>query len=155
MMEIVLPPIHLCTNREEFDLNMATYDMPAREWLDDQAGACVHNLYHEDTGPFFIVSIRMQQYEHHDNISTACMLVHEAVHVWQLICQHYGEDAAGMENEAYSIQAISDNLMRQYVARKWKKSRGGWVDRYPAKKEASAKAKPRRRNTLVCNWTSL
>lgn len=54
------------------------------------------------------------------------MLVHEAVHIWQCIKDHIGEDAPGAEFEAYSIQAIAQNLMVSYdeqVARLAKKAK--------------------------------
>lgn len=42
------------------------------------------------------------------------LLVHEAVHVWQGMCEHCGEDRAGKETEAYAIQLISSELIEAY-----------------------------------------
>ena len=41
-------------------------------------------------------------------------IVHEAVHVWQFICQHIGEREAGIEMEAYGIEGISRGLIEAY-----------------------------------------
>ncbi len=41
-------------------------------------------------------------------------LIHEAVHVWQYIRDHIGEEKAGDEQEAYSIERIAFGLMRSY-----------------------------------------
>ena len=52
-----------------------------------------------------------------DPIEIACILVHEAVHVWQVHCKSIGETSPGEEQEAYAIQNISARLMREYVRR--------------------------------------
>jgi hypothetical protein len=41
-------------------------------------------------------------------------LVHEAVHVWQEIRSHLGEEKPGTEQEAYSIEKIATNLFMAY-----------------------------------------
>lgn len=50
-----------------------------------------------------------------DPIEVACTLVHEAVHVFQRLCQSIGESDPSMEFEAYSIERISERLMREFV----------------------------------------
>jgi len=42
-------------------------------------------------------------------------LVHEAVHVFQHICEYVGEEIPGEEQEAYGIEAIFSNLYTQYL----------------------------------------
>jgi len=42
------------------------------------------------------------------------VIVHESVHVWQEIAEYIGEKSPSSEFEAYSIGAISLNLMNQY-----------------------------------------
>ena len=127
MMRLELPPIFLCTNKQEFDKNMLKWGFESLNWLDDEAGACCHTFNHPDFGLMFVVSMRMKAPDHIDNIGVACLIVHEATHVWQRICEFAGEDSPGAETEAYTIQSISEALMRQYVNRKWRKSRAGWV----------------------------
>lgn len=54
-----------------------------------------------------------------DSNSVVGLLVHEAVHVWQLVRKETGESNPSPEFEAYAIQAISQDLIVSYS-----KSRG-------------------------------
>lgn len=49
------------------------------------------------------------------------LIVHEAVHVWQEIKRVLGEKDAGNEIEAYSIQALCEELFIEYKRQKPKK----------------------------------
>ena len=42
------------------------------------------------------------------------LLVHEAVHLWQAHCRWLGEDKPGEETEAYAIQKIAGELIKEY-----------------------------------------
>lgn len=42
------------------------------------------------------------------------LIVHEAVHVWQRICDEIGERSPGQECEAYAVQSISQDLLYAY-----------------------------------------
>lgn len=42
------------------------------------------------------------------------LLIHEAVHLWQAHCRWIGEDKPGDETEAYAIQKIASELIREY-----------------------------------------
>jgi hypothetical protein len=46
--------------------------------------------------------------------------VHEAVHVWQFLCDHIGEKAPGIEMEAYGIENISRGLINAYTSTRGK-----------------------------------
>lgn len=47
-------------------------------------------------------------------IGVVALIVHEAVHIWQQICEHIGEKTPSSEFEAYSIQAITEELLLAY-----------------------------------------
>ena len=42
------------------------------------------------------------------------LIIHEAVHVWQLLMENIGESSPSSEFEAYAIQAISQELIEAY-----------------------------------------
>lgn len=42
------------------------------------------------------------------------LLVHEAVHLWQAHCRWLGEEKPGDETEAYAIQKIAGELIKEY-----------------------------------------
>lgn len=55
-------------------------------------------------------------YDHSKDLtSTLALIVHESVHVWQEIRSMMGEQSPSKEFEAYSIQAISQQLMTEYL----------------------------------------
>ena len=52
-----------------------------------------------------------------DPIEVAESLVHEAVHVFQRLCDSIGEDSPSREFQAYSIERIAGELMREFARR--------------------------------------
>ncbi len=49
------------------------------------------------------------------------LLLHEAVHVWQFVKRRMGEREPSVEFEAYSIQAIAQDLFEMFEASEVKK----------------------------------
>ncbi|NIE95171.1 hypothetical protein F3J02_01510 [Acinetobacter sp. Tr-809] len=49
-----------------------------------------------------------------DLIQIHGLLLHEAVHIWQEITQLMGEESPSVEFEAYSIQAIAQDLFEMF-----------------------------------------
>jgi hypothetical protein len=41
-------------------------------------------------------------------------IIHESVHVWQMMMAYMGEDSPGTETEAYTVEHIAKELMLQY-----------------------------------------
>jgi hypothetical protein len=51
-----------------------------------------------------------------DALEVILTLLHEAVHVWQFVCQTIGEHHPGIEMEAYGIEGITRGLIEAYCA---------------------------------------
>lgn len=49
-----------------------------------------------------------------DPVDNAVSLVHEAVHIWQALCEYIGEENPSKEFEAYTIQNITQRLFDAY-----------------------------------------
>lgn len=49
-----------------------------------------------------------------DQIQVYGLLLHEAVHIWQIVKRRMGESEPSVEFEAYSIQAIAQDLFEMY-----------------------------------------
>ena len=49
-----------------------------------------------------------------DPVENAVSLVHEAVHIWQGLCEYIGEENPSKEFEAYTIQNITQRLFDAY-----------------------------------------
>lgn len=57
-----------------------------------------------------------------DRLSIVGLIVHEAMHVWRHVRENMGEREPSAEFEAYSMQAISQNLIHAY-----QQTRGGLI----------------------------
>lgn len=82
-------------------------------WLGEHARASVHTWV-QNSNLLCLVCVHPDAAKA-DPIDLCSSLVHEAVHVFQRLCEHIGERKPSMEFEAYSIQNISEALMREYV----------------------------------------
>lgn len=63
-----------------------------------------------------IITVRDGAEKTHTLIEVVGLLVHEGVHVWQEIKQSMGEGSPSIEFEAYSVQAIAQELMAAFKA---------------------------------------
>lgn len=110
------PFLTLCLSEEEFHQVMAHMEIKQYgDWLSPQADATTHHLISSNNARACVVC--MQRNEGRNPIEVAGLLVHEAVHVWQDYCERIGEKSPGVEQEAYAIQAIAQELMAEYARR--------------------------------------
>lgn len=85
----------------------------ADAWIPDKhTVACVHTL---QSGSKLMCVVCLNPPADYDAIDIACALVHEATHVFQRLCDSIGESSPSREFEAYSIERISERLMREFV----------------------------------------
>lgn len=116
--ETVRPPrILLCLSESEYQ-NAVSYCSirNAGGWLDEgEQVACVHTW--ESEGMLTCVVCLCPGALDSDPVDVILTLVHEAVHVFQRLCDSIGETAPSREFEAYSIERISGALVREFQRR--------------------------------------
>lgn len=112
-----LPRMVLCLELAEFLAVAATCGVAQPgSWIDlDASLAEVHTW--EVNGDLVCVVCLHPDCVGGDPIQVACVLVHEAVHVFQRLCTSIGEVTPSKEFEAYSIEHISEALMREFARR--------------------------------------
>jgi len=110
------PYLTLCLTQEEFDDVLVKSKVRARPlFVNDGADATAHHMASVNGESMTVICIR--EYEKRTPIEVAGLLIHEAVHVWQEYCDVIGEISPGREQEAYAIQAISQELMAEFARR--------------------------------------
>ena len=112
---ISAPGPYLCLCRTKKEYAAAVKHLNAEEYPSflstPQADATTH-IFTKDNKLTLVVCLG--DCTGRDPLEVVGLLVHEAVHVWQQYCQYYGEHSPGTEQEAYAIQAISQELLGAY-----------------------------------------
>lgn len=96
--------------RNQIHMDLLFEDMgKADQFLDMGADAQVSSY---SDGAYAIVQIGDTADK--DQIQVYGLLLHEAVHIWQIVKRRMGEREPSVEFEAYSIQAIAQDLFEMY-----------------------------------------
>lgn len=110
------PYLALCLTPEELEhavRGLTKWPLEFPKW-----GARAHMFFKDGTEDLcVVVTLAEDSQKNHTPIEIAGMLVHEAVHAWQYYAEKMGEATPGSEQEAYAIQAISQELMAEYARR--------------------------------------
>jgi len=113
------PYMALCLSAQEYERALAHCKIPRADrdpWMQSaQSDAQTHWLEHPKQGLVCIVTLRMK--DGISGIQIACLLLHEAVHIWRAFREHIGETDPSREFEAYAIQAIAQTLMYEFSER--------------------------------------
>lgn len=111
------PHLALCLTEKEF-LQRAKHCKVGHPgpWLEEDRHFAVLHTW-EVGGKLCCIVCLSPKAQAADPIALASALVHEAVHVFQRLCDSIGESEPGREFEAYSIERISEQLMREYARR--------------------------------------
>lgn len=81
---------------------------------DEYPTADARTVAFEKDGQLRVFVTLAERLDSRDPLGIVCLLVHEAVHVWQQMCEHCGDDNPSHETEAYAIQRISAELIDAY-----------------------------------------
>lgn len=111
------PHLLLCLTETEFLRAVRHCSVPnPGGWLDEgQQAACVHT-WEKDDRLICVVCLAPDTLDR-DPVDVILTLVHEAVHVFQRLCDSIGERAPSREFEAYSIERIAESLICEYRRR--------------------------------------
>ena len=111
------PHLCLCLSEAEFlsaMRHLRVLNIP--KWMaTEQANATAHHV-RTPCGKLSVV-VCLSGWRGRNPIEVAGLLVHEAVHAWQEWCDYIGEAAPAREQEAYTVQALSQELMAEFARR--------------------------------------
>lgn len=105
----------LCLNEQDFQAELKDLGVPERKWPDflpSGAEGCVHFLVSAQDQEVNLVCLNAKPDK--SKIEIYCILVHEAVHLWQNMKRAVNENRPSDEFEAYAIQSIAERLMNSY-----------------------------------------
>lgn len=115
------PYLCLCLSEEEFGavLKHLKPKGTPENWVSPGANATLHQFYDDEGVLVCVVCLqpRGRKDGNYTGVEIAGLLVHEAVHAWQLYADSIGERNPGAEQEAYAIQGIAQELMAEYARR--------------------------------------
>ena len=118
--ELITSPyyIGLCTDEKAFNADLKNMRIPKKErpefLINEYSNATVHFFENTDGKNCAIVCIHKKQPKKITRAQIDCLLVHEAVHIWQRVKENIGERFPSLEFEAYSIQSIAQSLIEEY-----------------------------------------
>lgn len=112
----------LCLDEKDFKraLKKLKIDEEVGFLLNENADATVH-LFTKDGMTASIVCLGNVRGKTIEQLHS--LLLHEAVHIWQVIKEQLNEREPSIEFEAYSIQTIAQNLFCSYKDQKKKRAR--------------------------------
>lgn len=107
----------LCRKEKEFKKELKRLQIPKNQWPEfmgsNHANATVH--YFENSHlDIKCCIVCLGSTKGYTEIQVYALLVHEAVHIWQATRDSIGERHPGLEQEAYAIQCISQQLFTAY-----------------------------------------
>jgi hypothetical protein len=115
----------LCLDPAQFRAELKRLKLPRDSWpkflSTSHANATTHFFEKFDGKRCAIVALGGT--EKRTDIQVHALLVHEAVHIWQEIRDTLGERSPSSEFEAYSIQALSQELMQSWHKQKSQRRR--------------------------------
>lgn len=114
---LLCPYFCLCLNEKQFGKVLKQLNIQKKNWPDflsmPHAHATVH-FFEKSDGSLCCV-VTFGDYKNSSFEAICGLLTHEAVHIWQQYKQFIGESEPSKEFEAYSIQWISQSLIKSFI----------------------------------------
>lgn len=76
---------------------------------------CVNTFTLKNGIKVHMVCVNLKSMKGVENGQVYGVLIHEAVHIFQIYCQDIGEDKPSLEFQAYTIQGIAQRLIYMYA----------------------------------------
>lgn len=111
----------LCTSEKAFDREMKKMKIPARQWPRFPEPGKAKVSFFDRGGDEQAVIVSIGDVAGLATEQVYALLVHEAVHIWQHLCEVIQEDRPSSEFSAYGIQMLSQQLMVAYKESKRRK----------------------------------
>jgi hypothetical protein len=109
------PFLALCLDEAEFEATCKQLKVDPKPFVKNSWS---HATAHHFDGPQGLsVVICIRDWQGRDPVEVAGLLIHEAVHAWQGYAEHIGERDPGIEQEAYAIQSIAQELLSEFARR--------------------------------------
>jgi hypothetical protein len=105
--------IGFCPSRKAWNREMKRLGVKDEPYPNDAAGRCT--TFDSKGKVCIIVTIREACEKHHSRTEIAGLICHEATHAWQKVREVMGEAEPSIEFEAYSMQAIFQNLYQAWL----------------------------------------
>ena len=111
------PYLALCLTEAEFHAALRHCKVTARPPMLHSPAADATTHYLTNPKGQLVCAVCLGPHEDRNAIEVAGLLVHEAVHVWQEHSKNIGEATPAIEQEAYAIQSIAQELLAEYARR--------------------------------------
>lgn len=109
--------LSLVLSQEEFDAALRHCRVPTgAAFLKTERSHATTHYFNNPSGQLVCI-VALGDTTGRNAIEIAGLLVHEAVHVWQQHCESIGETHPAVEQEAYGVQSIAQELMAEYARR--------------------------------------
>jgi hypothetical protein len=140
--------IYAVDNEAARDQILRRHDVPPVEWMHyltrpDNEGAqpAIAEVQYYDGGALCIVCFGPEMFKVPGlHVNAMLTITHEAVHVFQRICELLGEEAPGHEVEAYAIERITQNLIDAYMTLQDRRVRAEFKEHLEAQTPTQAEA---------------
>lgn len=110
---LVVSPVYytLITSEKAYYKELERIQLPKddfHKWINEKADATTH-FFAKGDKRIALVAIKFNK--NYDDVQVYSLLTHEAIHLWQYIKSELSESNPSSEFEAYSVQAIVQQLL--------------------------------------------
>lgn len=106
--------IGFCPNEKAWKREMKRMGRDPAECRYSTSDGHLATFFRNDEPPICIITIKDGAENERCLSAIVGIIVHECTHVWQEIREYIGEDKPGAENEAYTLQTLTMNVLAAF-----------------------------------------